>query len=101
MTRSHGPFPPLLKLMHLRFVATHLGIDSLARAFQYAGAQSILASLWKVGDTDVAALLPDFYRYLRTGMPKAEALRSAQIDFARSSALPFHWAGFQLIGDWR
>jgi CHAT domain-containing protein len=79
------------------------GLIGLTRAFQYAGARSILASLWKVEDRSTAELMKGFYGYLKSGKTKDEALRLAQIDLIRSAnfALPFHWAAFQLIGDWR
>jgi CHAT domain-containing protein len=50
-----------------------------------------------------------FYGYLKDGQPKDRALRSAQIDLITGKAAPesdelrhpFHWAAFELIGDWR
>lgn len=44
-----------------------------------------------------------FYRYLRAGKAKDEALQAAQIDLIRTPHLshPHHWAAFQLNGDWR
>jgi CHAT domain-containing protein len=44
-----------------------------------------------------------FYGYLHSGKPKDEALRAAQIDLirSRSFAHPFHWAAFELSGDWQ
>ncbi len=79
------------------------GLIGLTRAFEYAGARSILASLWKVEDRSTAELMKGFYGYLKSGKTKDEALRLAQIDLIRSAnfALPVHWAAFQLIGDWR
>ncbi len=79
------------------------GLLGLTRAFQYAGARSVFASLWSVSDTSTGELMQRFYGYLKAGESKAEALRSAQLDLLRSPerSHPFHWAGFQLIGDWR
>jgi CHAT domain-containing protein len=56
-----------------------------------------------------------FYGYLKAGMTKDEALRAAQVDLLRFPGPegpsgegstpgvfhPFHWAAFQLIGDWK
>ena len=79
------------------------GLLGLTRAFQYAGARSVLASLWSVSDESTGELMKRFYGYLKEGRSKAEALRSAQLDLLRRSEYshPFHWAGFQLVGDWR
>jgi CHAT domain-containing protein len=79
------------------------GLIGLARAFQYAGARAVLASLWKVEDQSTGELMKRFYSYLKAGKTKDEALRLAQIDLIHSPDLaqPIHWAAFQLIGDWK
>jgi CHAT domain-containing protein/tetratricopeptide (TPR) repeat protein len=81
------------------------GLVGLVRAFQFAGARSVLASLWSVSDTSTADLMKRFYSYLREGRTKDEALRAAQIDLIRTKggelSHPYHWAGFALHGDWR
>src|SRR5207244_12950237 len=53
------------------------GIVGLTRALQYAGARSVLASLWKVADESTATLMVAFHRKLRQGLAKDEALRQA------------------------
>ncbi|HSN88017.1 MAG TPA: CHAT domain-containing protein, partial [Thermoanaerobaculia bacterium] len=80
------------------------GLVGLTRAFQYAGARSVVASLLSVSDISTARFMKGFYSYLRSGKSKDEALRAAQIDQIRtsgSSSHPFHWAAFQLTGDWK
>ena len=79
------------------------GLIGLTRAFQYAGARSVLASLWKVEDESTADLMKRFYGYLKAGKTKDEALRLAQIDLIRSPKFsqPRDWAAFQLAGDWK
>jgi CHAT domain-containing protein/Tfp pilus assembly protein PilF len=92
------------------------GLIGLTRAFQYAGARSVLASLWSVADQATAELMRRFYSHLRKGRPKDEALRLAQLELIREArgirdrageplevdvSAPFFWAGLQLIGDWR
>jgi len=79
------------------------GMVSLARAFQYAGAHSVLASLWSVDDRKTSLLMEHFYKELRNGKSKAEALRAAQIRFLRSpdTRRVLYWAAFVLNGDWR
>jgi CHAT domain-containing protein/Tfp pilus assembly protein PilF len=80
------------------------GLIGLTRAFQYAGARSILASLWSVSDRSTAELMKRFYTLLRAGRPKDLALQAAQREMVRrggASSHPYHWAAFELIGDWR
>jgi CHAT domain-containing protein/Tfp pilus assembly protein PilF len=79
------------------------GLLGLTRAFQYAGARSVLASLWSVSDVSTAELMKRFYGYLSEGRSKDEALRAAQADLIRSQDFPhpYYWAAFQLTGDWR
>jgi CHAT domain-containing protein len=79
------------------------GLISLARGFSYAGAKSIVTSLWNVSDQHTRDLMTSFYTYLKEGLPKHKALRQAKLDYldehegpARS---PFFWAGFVPIGD--
>jgi len=82
------------------------GIVSLARAFSFAGAKSLVTSLWKVNDTTTKNLLVDFYQHLHKGQSKDEALRQAKLDFLinnRDADInllhPFFWAGFVAAGD--
>jgi CHAT domain-containing protein/Tfp pilus assembly protein PilF len=80
------------------------GLVGLTRAFQYAGARSVLASLWGVADYSTARFMKSFYGHLRAGKPKDEALRAAQTDQIRKkggASHPFYWAAFELSGDWR
>ena len=79
------------------------GLLGLTRAFHFAGARTVLASLWSVGDDSTRLLMTRFYRALKRGRPKDEALREAQRALLRSPrhAHPFHWAAFVLSGDWR
>ncbi|GCE46621.1 tetratricopeptide repeat protein [Thermosporothrix hazakensis] len=86
------------------------GIDEvigLGRGFLYAGAASLLPTLWKVDDASSAELMEMFYRQLLQGATKAGALAQAQRAFllrARASLHPYRlhpyfWGAFQLIGD--
>lgn len=81
------------------------GLIGLTRAFQYAGARSVLASLWAVSDRSTAELMRRFYTRLRAGQPKDVALQQAQRELLHSRdprlVHPYHWAAFELIGDGR
>jgi len=79
------------------------GIISLARGFSYAGAKSIMTSLWSVNDGATKELMESFYTYLKEGLSKDVALRKAKLDYINnnphSEAHPFYWAAFIPIGD--
>jgi CHAT domain-containing protein/Tfp pilus assembly protein PilF len=79
------------------------GLIGLTRAFQFAGARSVLASLWSIDDRRTSLLMQRFYNQLRDGKTKDEALRAAQISLLRepTTAPPLYWAAFVLNGDWR
>jgi CHAT domain-containing protein/Tfp pilus assembly protein PilF len=80
------------------------GLIALTRGFMYAGAASIVASLWKVDDQVTAALMTIFYQELLVNKLKpAAALREAQRKISQKSkwSQPHNWAGFVLQGEWR
>jgi CHAT domain-containing protein len=61
------------------------GVLGLQRAFQAAGAQSVVASLWRVSDPATSVLMEEFYRnLLEKKLPKLEALRQAQLTVLRN-----------------
>jgi CHAT domain-containing protein len=65
-------------------VAGGEGLLGLQRAFQVAGARAVVASLWKVGDEATQILMAEFYKNLwERKLPKAEALRQAQLTLLR------------------
>lgn len=80
------------------------GLIGLTRGFMYAGASSVVASLWKVDDEATAELMKRFYtNMLEEGLTPAAALREAQNSFRQHSvwSAPYYWAGFTLQGDYR
>ncbi len=92
------------------------GLIGLTRAFQYAGARSVMASLWKISDRTTAEFMVRFYRHLKEGLSKDEALRATQIELIRGpiqvtsgegervefdASAPYYWAAFQIYGDWQ
>ena len=72
----------------------------LVRGFFYAGAASLLMSLWTVDDEATAELMTDFYTHLRAGSRPAAALRAAQLRQMRERPHPFFWSPFVLTGRW-
>jgi CHAT domain-containing protein/tetratricopeptide (TPR) repeat protein len=75
------------------------GIISLARGFAFAGASSIITTLWSVNDKTSADLMTLFYENLSQGMPKDVAMQQAKLAFVDENEAPFYWAGFIVIGD--
>ena len=69
----------------------------LTRGLLYAGARSIVSSLWKVDDLATKDLMLAFYRNLQD-MDKDQALAQAQRTLKKSHPHPFYWAAFQLTG---
>lgn len=79
------------------------GIISLARGFSYAGAKSIVTTLWSVNDQSTQKVMELFYGHLKNGMRKDEALRKAKLDYLDKypnlGTDPYFWAGIIPIGD--
>jgi CHAT domain-containing protein len=75
-------------------------ITGLSRAFLYAGAPTVISSLWNVDDRATSELMTSFYKRLQGGMSKAAALRTAQAEMRAKPEYshPYYWAGFVLIG---
>ena len=78
------------------------GIIGLTRAFLYAGADSVVVSLWNVNDMATATLMKSFYKNLKQGMSKDEALRRAKLELINGQKQawrhPYYWASFVLVG---
>jgi CHAT domain-containing protein len=77
------------------------GIVGLTRAFLYAGAQSVVVSLWSVSDISTGRLMKDFYQNLMVNSSNASALRLAKLHLLRSETVtrhPYYWASFVSVG---
>ena len=81
----------------LSSVQTGDDVVGLTRGFFFAGARSIVSSLWQVDDASTEQLMVEFYRDLPT-MSKAAALRRAQQAVRKRFEHPFFWAAFQVAG---
>ncbi|TAN72768.1 MAG: CHAT domain-containing protein [Magnetospirillum sp.] len=73
-------------------------VVGLNRGFLFAGARTIVSSLWSVEDEATKELMVGFYAGLAK-RPKREALRQAQLAVKARFPHPFYWAAFQLTGD--
>jgi CHAT domain-containing protein/tetratricopeptide (TPR) repeat protein len=79
------------------------GIIGLPRGFLYAGARSVIASLWKVDDEATATLMKGLYIRMHRGESPNTALRGAQLALAKDKrySKPYYWAAFVLQGDYK
>jgi len=79
------------------------GIIGLPRAFLYAGAKSVIASLWKVDDQASAKMMSGLYKRISRGEGPGTALRAAQLEMAHDQrwSKPYFWAAFAVQGDYR
>ena len=79
------------------------GIFGLRRAFQVAGAQAILMSMWSVPDRETQELMALFYAKWLGGLDKPEALRQAQLEERAvvekryGKDRPYYWGAFVLV----
>jgi tetratricopeptide (TPR) repeat protein len=85
-------------------VAVGEGVQGLRLAFQYAGAGTLVSSLFQVPDRETRQLMQRFYAHLKSGRSKLEALRDAQLEVIRNrrgdtgAAHPMFWGSFVLVG---
>src|SRR5262249_29651092 len=68
----------------------------LARGLLYAGAQSLLLTLWDVDDASTATLMTFYYDLITRGFGKARALREAMLKVRGTNAHPYYWAPIYL-----
>lgn len=79
------------------------GIMSLARAFFYGGSASVIASQWQVNEKSSGEIFKAFYKNLKAGESKSQALHHAKLTYLAANQLsqlsPYYWASFTLTGD--
>lgn len=79
------------------------GILSLARGFVYAGSQSVIMSMWEIEDKSGTEIVKSFYRYLKRGATKSNALRKARIDYLKNADMlrshPYFWSSLVIYGN--
>ncbi|HJZ81842.1 MAG TPA: CHAT domain-containing tetratricopeptide repeat protein [Pyrinomonadaceae bacterium] len=78
------------------------GVYGLRRAFVIAGAESLVMSLWPVSDYTTRTLMTSYYRNLKQGLGRADALRRVQLELLQRNPKlhPFYWASFIQSGEW-
>jgi len=80
-------------------IITGEGVVNFARAFQQAGAQSVVVSLWRVSSVETVDYMIRFYGYIKSGKSRSEALRLARNEMKAKYQNPFYWAPFIIHGD--
>ena len=76
------------------------GTMGMGRAFQYAGAKSVLMSLWSVAEKSSVQMVESFFKHLKEGKNRLEALRLARDEIRKAGYdHPFFWAPFILVGE--
>lgn len=81
------------------------GAMSIARGFQFAGAQNLLFSLWKVNDYTTSVFMGDFYKHIKKNESYFEANANAKLGFLKNKNIsnakksPYYWASFVYYGD--
>jgi CHAT domain-containing protein len=84
------------------------GVFGLRRAFQVAGARTVIMSLWPVDDQATRAWMRALYdARFRSALSTADAVHTASVTVLRDrrskkqSTLPVYWAAFVAAGDWK
>ncbi|WPO80340.1 CHAT domain-containing protein [Flavobacterium sp. KACC 22761] len=80
------------------------GAMSVARGFQFAGAQNLLFSLWKVNDFTTSVFMEDFYKNVNNNVSYFEANSKAKLDYLNNKSIsnvkksPYYWSSFVYYG---
>lgn len=77
---------------------------SLSKGFYYAGAKSIVNTLWKINDKSTVRLMEFFYENMSKGQSKRAALRNAKLKYLKTTdddllKHPYYWAAFVVSGN--
>ncbi len=75
------------------------GVYGLQRAFQVAGAEALIMSLWKVDDAATQQLMTNFYtNWIKLGN-KQKAFKQAQLQLMTKYKDPYYWGAFVMLGN--
>jgi CHAT domain-containing protein len=79
------------------------GVLSLARGFFYSGSPTVIMSLWEVEDQSGSDIVRLFYKNLKRGSSKSQALRKARREYlddaVQMRSHPYFWATLVIMGD--
>jgi CHAT domain-containing protein/tetratricopeptide (TPR) repeat protein len=81
-------------------LSSNRGMISLARGFTFAGARSMITTLWAISEFPTKLFFEHFYQDIKNKANKADALRNAKLSMLNSPyPEPFYWAGFIPTGN--
>jgi CHAT domain-containing protein len=79
------------------------GILSLARSFIYSGSESVVMSMWEIEDKSGTEIVKMFYKNLKKGNSKSQALRKARISYLKNAdplrSHPYFWSTLVVYGN--
>lgn len=75
------------------------GVQGLTAPLIQAGARSVVASQWRIGDRGTVPFIQAFYQALAEGLPVGDALREAKLDALHRGVASREWAAFTTVGD--
>jgi CHAT domain-containing protein len=79
------------------------GILSLARGFVYSGSQSVVMSMWEIEDRSGAEIVKNYYKFLKKGATKSNALRKARLSYLKNADMlrshPYFWSSLVIYGN--
>jgi CHAT domain-containing protein len=90
-----------------RIIVTGEGPFGLRRAFEIAGARTVVMSLWGLNDTRLQQTVKRIYENRLAGQSTVDAIRNAQLEQLRdvkkrlNRIHPVLWGGIVAEGDWR
>jgi len=78
------------------------GVYGLRRALVLAGAETLVMSLWPVSDYVTREMMTVYYKGLKQGLGRGEALRQMKLTMLKRKDRqhPFYWASFIQSGEW-
>ncbi|RXM49362.1 CHAT domain-containing protein [Flavobacterium sp. YO12] len=80
------------------------GAMSVARGFQFAGAQNLMFSLWKVNDFTTSVFMADFYKNVKNNVSYFKANTNAKREYLNDKSIPnakkspYYWSSFVYYG---
>lgn len=79
------------------------GVMSLSKGFIHAGVPSTVTSLWSVDDCATSNIMTKFYKNLKDGLRKDEALQRARMEYLEAADKayqhPYYWGAFVHVGN--